>query len=59
MIVLRWKDVHVMVKLSRSTVYRLEKRGDFPARIQLSPNGVGWKKNEVDKWIMGRSSVPA
>lgn len=44
MIVLRWKDVHVMVKLSRSTVYRLEKRGDFPAQIQLSPNGVGWKK---------------
>jgi prophage regulatory protein len=42
--------------LSRMTIYRLENRGEFPKRKQLSPNSVGWLESEVDEWIATRRS---
>lgn len=41
--------------LSRTTIWRMEKRGDFPDRIKLSPNRVGWLESDVDEWIESRS----
>jgi prophage regulatory protein len=32
-------------------IYRLEREGKFPKRIQLGPNAVGWIEHEVDAWI--------
>jgi prophage regulatory protein len=43
--------------LSRMTIYRLENRGEFPRRKQLSPNSVGWLESEVDEWIATRRST--
>ena len=40
--------------LSRSTVWRLERAGKFPARRQISTNSVGWLESEIDAWIAGR-----
>jgi prophage regulatory protein len=51
MYVLRMPQVVAATGLSRMTIYRLEKRGQFPSRIQLSPNSIGWRKDEVDHWI--------
>jgi prophage regulatory protein len=42
--------------LSRMTIYRLENRGEFPKRKQLSPNSVGWLESEIDEWIATRCS---
>jgi prophage regulatory protein len=42
--------------LSRMTIYRLENRGEFPQRKQLSPNSVGWLESEVDEWLATRHS---
>ena len=43
--------------LSRSTVWRLEKQGQFPKRVQLSPNCVGWRKSEVLDWLASRETA--
>jgi prophage regulatory protein len=60
MSVLRMAQVTAATKLSRMTIYRLEKRGQFPARIQLSPNSVGWREDEVERWIESRpAAAPA
>jgi prophage regulatory protein len=40
--------------LSRSTLWRLEKRGEFPQRINISSNRVGWYEDEVSTWIESR-----
>ena len=42
-----------VVNLSRSTIYRMEKRGDFPKRVQLSPNRVGFRTSDLKKWVGG------
>ncbi len=40
--------------LSASTIYRLERAGNFPQRVQLGPNAVGWRYAEVADWIQSR-----
>ena len=41
--------------LSRSTRFRLERRGEFPPRRRLSANTVGWLESEVQRWIRARA----
>ncbi|MBT3923558.1 MAG: AlpA family phage regulatory protein [Nitrospina sp.] len=40
--------------LSRVTLWRLEKIGQFPARVNLTEARVGWPENEIDEWIESR-----
>ena len=55
--ILRRKQVMELVGLSYTTVWRLEKAGDFPARIKLGKSSVGWHLNEVEAWLSGRARV--
>lgn len=43
--------------LSRSTIWRLERRGDFPKHRRISLNAVGWLECEVDQWVLSRDRV--
>ena len=43
--------------LSKATIYRLLARGEFPARVKLSPRCVGWRVAEVDAWLAARAAV--
>lgn len=52
--VLRIKDVCERTGLKRAWLYRLEGRQQFPARVELGPNAVGWIESEVDEWIAAR-----
>ena len=52
--ILRVDQVMARTALSRTTLWRLERRGAFPARRQLSPGAVGWIEAEVEAWILGR-----
>lgn len=44
------------VPLSRTTLWRMERAGLFPIRIQISPNRVGWIEAEIDAWLEERKS---
>ena len=52
--ILRVDQVMARTALSRTTLWRLERRGAFPTRRQLSPGAVGWIEAEVEAWILGR-----
>jgi prophage regulatory protein len=53
----RERQVREASKLSRSTRWRLERQGKFPARRQLSTNSVGWLRSEVEDWLSSRKPV--
>lgn len=57
--VLRWPDLHAMVKLSRNTVRKLEKEGRFPKRFPLTDYSVGWRRSDVLAWIASLGKSPA
>ena len=40
--------------LSRSTIYALISRGEFPQKIKLSPRTMGFLESEIDAWIVDR-----
>jgi len=46
-----------MIPLSERTIFNMEKRGQFPRRIQISPGRVGWDADEVAAWINARKSA--
>jgi prophage regulatory protein len=56
-LVLRIKGVCEMVALSKSTVLRLMKAGDFPQSFPLSGYAVGWCRAEVEAWIDARKNT--
>lgn len=49
--VLRIRDVCQRSGLSRATIYRLEREGKWPRRLQLSNGRVGWDEAEVEARI--------
>ena len=40
-----------MTGLSKSTIYVLISRGEFPAQIKLSERASGWLESSIDEWI--------
>jgi len=53
-LILREAKVKETTGLSKSTRWRLEKAGDFPKKVQLSPRAVGWRAEEVIQWCKER-----
>ena len=51
---LRFPAVRERTGLSRSTIWRLERRGEFPPHRRISANAVAWVEEEVADWIRGR-----
>lgn len=54
---LRFTAVRKAVSLSRTTIWRWEREGKFPARRQLGSNSVAWSAIEIDAWIRSRVAV--
>ncbi len=53
--VLRQAEVCALTGLSRTTIWRLETRGDFPRRRKLGRQAVGWMEDEVRAWVDARA----
>lgn len=53
--ILPWSQVKVISGLSRTTVWRLQKTGDFPASVQVSRNRVGWWQSALLDWKRSRT----
>jgi prophage regulatory protein len=54
---IRFSGVRDRTGLSRSTVWRLERKGAFPKHHRISPNTVGWLEHEIEEWIQTRVRV--
>jgi len=50
--ILRFNDLKMLLKVSRSSLDRWEKSKGFPKRIRIGENSVGWRSDEVHKWLM-------
>lgn len=48
---LRQKEVSKLTGLSRTTIYTLIQRGDFPNSIKLSTRRVAWRRGDIWEWI--------
>lgn len=49
--IVRAKELHELTGLSRTTIWRMERKGEFPSRVPLSGNSVGWRYSEIMEWM--------
>lgn len=52
--IVRTKELLELTGLSRSTIWRMEKAGNFPKRVTLGEASIGWRWSEVNKWMRNR-----
>lgn len=52
--VLRIDEVSESVGLSRTTIYRLMLRGEFPKNFKLGERSSGWLLSQIDQWLQER-----
>lgn len=55
----RRKSVQQRVGLSRSTIYLLISKGEFPPPIRIGRRAVAWNAAEVDEWIASKIGARA
>jgi prophage regulatory protein len=51
---LRFPAVRERTGLSRTTIWRLERHGEFPKHRRISANTVAWVEDEVMSWIRSK-----
>lgn len=52
--ILRWPAVKARVGLSRTTVWRLQRRGLFPKPVVIGVAAAGWRSDDIDRWLETR-----
>ena len=54
--ILRRPAVEARTGLSRSTLYAMMARDDFPQPVRLGVRAVGWRESDVAAWLESRQS---
>ena len=53
-IIISDKVVRSRVPYSSVQIWRKEKAGEFPRRVKLGANRVGWIESEIESWISSK-----
>jgi prophage regulatory protein len=52
------RELRLMVPFTPQHIWRLEKEGKFPKRIQIGARRVGWYLSEIEGWLAQRPKGP-
>lgn len=52
--ILNLKQIKELTSLSVATIWRKERKGEFPSRRQITENRVGWVEEEILSWLNSR-----
>ena len=47
-------QVEEITGLSRSSIYRLMARGEFPRPVRVGPAAVRWRESDITAWLESR-----
>lgn len=51
------EEVAERTRLSKPTIYKLIRQGDFPRQLRLCANKVAWLEREVSAWVAARAEA--
>jgi prophage regulatory protein len=52
--IMRRKEVQAVTGHSRSNIYLLMAKGEFPKQVKLSERSVGWVASEIQEYLQNR-----
>lgn len=50
----RRRELRAIVPLADTTIYEMERRGEFPRRFYLTSKCVVWDLGEIEQWLTAR-----
>ncbi len=53
----RRRELRKIVPLADTTIYEMERRGEFPRRFYLTSKCVVWDLNEIEQWLTARRAA--
>ncbi len=53
----RRKDVETITGLSRSSLYLMMSRGEFPRPVKITGKAVAWPESVIRNWLAARSKA--
>lgn len=53
----RRRELRKIVPLADTTIYEMERRGEFPQRFYLTSKCVVWDLDEVERWLTARRAA--
>lgn len=53
----RRRDVEIATGLSRSSIYLLMSRGEFPRPVKITGKAVAWPESVISAWLAARSKA--
>lgn len=56
---MRCPSVQNSTGLSRSAIYFLMAKGDFPTPVKISAKAVAWRSDLIDQWVLSRVAASA
>ena len=51
------QQLEKLIKVSRPTLYRWMKNGDFPKPVHMGANMVRWKASDIKNWLAEKEAV--
>ena len=51
------REVMELIRISRPTLYRWLQPGTFPKPIEIGPQKIAWRRDDVIDWIANRPEV--
>lgn len=54
---LRLREVKEIAALSRATIYRMMKTGQFPQSVRVGSRAVRWRLSDINAWMDSRTSM--
>lgn len=53
------REVAERTRLSRATIYKMVRAGEFPQQVQIGANKVAWLRSEIEGWIQSSADARA
>lgn len=55
--IIRPSELAEMLSVSKQTIWRMERRGDLPARFKISKRAVGWTKESIREFLESKQET--
>lgn len=55
--IIRKPELAKILGVSKQTIWRMQKRGELPSRVQISKRVVGWREQDIKEFIDTRPEV--